>query len=99
MNMLSDCVTNMIGITLGTLVVLWGGNAISSITIAFIYCLIKKRPGWKQILLGIVCIVIVIQTNVILPEEIFKDVNSPYAFTNKGYYQQFDVAFPNDTDQ
>ena len=147
MNMLSDCVTNMIGITLGTIVVLWGGNAISSITvafcsffevivhcgilmirtqnlfagsgitvfydpgmatslllflpitIAFIYCLIKSRPNWKQILFGIVCIVIVIQTNVILPEEIFKDENSPYAFTSKGYYQQFDITFPNDTAQ
>lgn len=144
MSMLTDCITNMLGIVIGTIVVLWGGNTVSAITvafcsffevvvhcgilmartqslfdgtgisvyydpgmattlclflpitIAFIYSLFKNRPTKKQLLFGVIWIFIIVQSNVILPEEILKDENSPYAFTDKGYYDQFDVTFPND---
>ena len=145
MNQLTDMLTNLIGIVLGSIVALaWGGNTVSSIavmfislfeivvhcgilmlrtqglfegtgvsvyydpgmvtallgflpvTIGFLYSFVKQRPRWKEWVFGIIALLIVIQTNVILPEEIFKDEETPYAFTDKGYYAQFDVTFPND---
>lgn len=32
-----------------------------------------------------------------LPESLLKDENSPYNFTNAGYYEQFQEAFEQDT--
>lgn len=144
MSQLTDSITNLIGIVLGTIVVLWGGNVVASIaimflsafelvvhcgilmartqtlfagtgvtvfytpgmvttllgflpvTIGFIYCMAKNHPTWKQWIFGIIATLIVNQTNVILPEEVFKDPETPYVFTDKGYYNQFDVLFPND---
>jgi hypothetical protein len=144
MSELTDMISNMTGIILGTIVMLWGGDAVSAfvvmflaglevivhcgilmartqtlfagtgihcyytpgmvtslvgflpITVGFIWTFIKKHPTKKDVLLGILFIFIIMQTNIILPEELLKNPDSPYAFTSRGYYEQFDVRFPND---
>lgn len=129
MSQLTDMLTNFIGIALGTIVVFWGANSITSIVmlaisamevavhcvilrgksaalygisynpgmitaigcflplaVLFLVFLIKKKPRLRDILLGIVFAVIVNVACVVLPEALFADPASPYAFTDPGFY-------------
>lgn len=146
MSQLTDMLTNFLGVALGTVVVMYGVNNISTITIMFV-CLSEAlvhstvivakslsafsdagitviyNPGMLTALLlflpiglsllisllrshlrvsrwiyGIISFAILMNVTVIAPEALLQNMDSEYAFDNKGYYQQFDVLLPGDTD-
>lgn len=57
--------------------------------LAYLVVFIKDRPNWKQILGGLGSLLLLSFLFVNLPELIFKDENSIFAFANHGYYDQF----------
>lgn len=57
--------------------------------VAYLIVFIKDRPNWKQILGGLGSLLLLSFLFVNLPELIFKDENSIFAFANHGYYDQF----------
>lgn len=59
------------------------------IAILFIMVFKKIKPSKKDWLIGIAATVVIFITTIILPEEIFKDPNTPYGFKDAGWYQQF----------
>lgn len=57
--------------------------------IAYLIVFIKDKPNWKQILGGVVSLLLLSFLFVNLPEMIFKSEYSNFIFQNHGYYDQF----------
>lgn len=57
----------------------------------------KPRPTLKDWFIGLAAMFALAFLLISLPESLLKDENSPYNFTNAGYYEQFQEAFEQDT--
>ena len=66
-------------------------------TVGILICLIKDRPNWKQVLAGFAGFMVVITfICLMLPEILFSNPDSPYAFPDRGYWERYEQRLPND---
>ena len=56
----------------------------------------KPRPSVKQWVMGVVAMFALAFVLISLPEKLLKDENSPYKFTDRGYYAQYSEQYEAD---
>ncbi|MGI6052422.1 MAG: hypothetical protein ACOYA9_08055 [Bilifractor sp.] len=53
---------------------------------------------WLYIMAAIACTLVFAWLLISLPEQLLKDPDSPYAFTDRGYYEQYGEQYEQDND-